>query len=431
MNRISRIAISLVLLVGFTISGCSNAKQSGTSEDGATKITLWSFVEMHLNFYEDAAKRWNEAYPNRQIELETTQYPYAGMHRKLILSLQSGVGAPDIADVEINKFGNYLKGKPQLTNLNDLIEPVKDQYVQSRLKIYSKNGKLYGIPTHLGSSVMFYNKNILDEAGVDPDNIVTWDDFIQAGKKIKSATGKPMLGINTTDVNQYWPMVLQRGSHFINNSNEFSIDTKINADSLKLLDQLVHKYKIAVPAPGGDQDVEKFYGFMSKEKVTSVLAPMWYMSRFVQYMPDLKNKIIVRPMPKWTPNGDRSAGIGGTGTVIPKQTKHPDLAKDFLKFAKVTKEANIQIWKQLGFIPPRADVYDSPKLQEPNKFNTYFLNDDLFEVVREIRNEINGPNVSGKLPRIAKPISSALHTVIRKNSETPAEALEGADKGLK
>lgn len=38
--------------------------------------------------------------------------------------------------------------------------------------------------------------------------------------------------------------------------------------------------------------------------------------------------------------GDRSAGLGGTATVVPKQSKHVELAKEFLAFAKGSEEGN-------------------------------------------------------------------------------------------
>jgi arabinosaccharide transport system substrate-binding protein len=61
-------------------------------------------------------------------------------------------------------------------------------------------------------------------------------------------------------------------------------------------------------------------------------------------MPDLKGKIYVRPMPIWEPGNKRSAGMGGTGTSVTKQSKYKDLAMDFLAYAKLTRESNIKLW---------------------------------------------------------------------------------------
>ena len=35
--------------------------------------------------------------------------------------------------------------------------------------------------------MMFYNTEILSQAGVTPEEIETWDDFVEVGKKVKEA----------------------------------------------------------------------------------------------------------------------------------------------------------------------------------------------------------------------------------------------------
>ena len=50
-------------------------------------------------------------------------------------------------------------------DLTDAIAPYKDNVVESRLDIYGKDGKYYGFPTHVGTTVAFYNDDLLKEAG--------------------------------------------------------------------------------------------------------------------------------------------------------------------------------------------------------------------------------------------------------------------------
>lgn len=68
-------------------------------------------------------------------------------------------------------------------DLTDAIAPYKDNVVESRLDIYGKDGKYYGFPTHVGTTVAFYNDDLLKEAGIDYTTIKTWDDFKAAGVK--------------------------------------------------------------------------------------------------------------------------------------------------------------------------------------------------------------------------------------------------------
>jgi arabinosaccharide transport system substrate-binding protein len=367
---------------------------------------------------------------DRPIKLEATTYPYQDMHNNLLLAVQSGVGAPDMADIEISKFANFLKGTPQLEPLNDIVDPVKDKMIQSRLDIYSKDGTVYGLPTHVGASVMYYNTEILGQAGVNVDDIKTWDDFYQAAKKVKDATGKVMTTVETSDQWTFWPMIVQRGSDFLDANGNITLDNDINIEVLEYQLKLVDE-GLAVPTPGGNHHAEEYYGYMAQGNSASVLMPIWYMNRFTEYMPDLKGKIAIRPLPSWGAGGKRSAGMGGTGTVVTLQAKNKELTKDFLAYVKLSEEGNIKIWTEFGFDPPRWDVWDSPEVKEPNQFSDYF-GEGIFDMLLEIREEINSPNTSELTPNASDLVkTSVLFRALEEKSATPEQALKDAANELR
>jgi arabinosaccharide transport system substrate-binding protein len=448
MKGLSVFLLALVVLAVTALSGCSgsgnggSAKENGnaggtTSDEAApktdgkaTELTYWTFNGLHVEFYQDAAKTWNEKHPDRQITLKATAYPYEEMHNKLLLSLQSGVGAPDLVDIEISKFANYVKGdSPWLVPLNDIVDPERDNFVESRLNIYSKNGQVYGLPTHVGATVMYYNKEIMDKAGVNIDDIKTWDDYVEAGKTVVAATGKPMTTVETRDMWNFWPMITQQGSDYFDKDGNVTLDNATNVKTLQFLYDMVHTSKIAQIAAGGGHHTEEYYGFMNQGGSASVLMPVWYMGRFLEYMPDLKGKIVIRPMPAWEAGGKRSAGMGGTATSITKQTKNEQLVKEFLASAKISKEGNIKIWEILGFDPPRWDVWDSPEVKADNKYTAYF-GQGIFDTLLEIKDEIDSPNVVEKTPMASDLMrTQVIFKTIEEKSKTAAEALkEAADE---
>ncbi len=63
------------------------------------------------------------------------------MHDKLLLALQSGVGAPDMVDIEVSRWGPFLKGDVHLQDLTDLVANAPVNLVQARM-IYQKEGKI-------------------------------------------------------------------------------------------------------------------------------------------------------------------------------------------------------------------------------------------------------------------------------------------------
>lgn len=422
--------MTMCLLLLLSTSMFGNGQEEESASSGAQEVTFWTFNELHQQFYEAAADRWNTENPDRQIELMAETFPYDDMHNKLLIALQSGVGAPAMADIEISKFPNYLKGQVQLEVLNDYIEPVKDKLILSRYKIYSKDNNYYGLPFHVGAAVMYYNVELLEAAGVDIDDIETWDDYVASGEKYKAATGKFMTTIEVTDQWTLWPMISQRDSDFFNADGSVALDNDINISTLEFLHDMIYKNEIAEIAPGGLHHSEEYYGAMNAGDYASILMPMWYMGRFTDYMPDLEGKIVIKPLPSWEKGGKRSAGMGGTATVVTKQAENADLAKEFLAFAKLTEESNIELWSFLGFDPPMWSVWDDEALKAENKFTKYFVNDDIFSILLEVKDEINPVTITADLPELTDLIKhDVMFQALGDQSKSPAQALkDAADK---
>lgn len=435
--------ILILFLMTVMLAGCGSKTDSttstGTSTDTKqtdsttakeTQLSFWTFNELHAKFMENAASRWNAANPNNTIVIKSEVYPYDEMHNKLLIALQSGTGAPDLADIEISKFANYLKGTtPPLVPLNDIVEPEKDNLIMSRFDNYAKDGKYYGVDYHVGATVMYYNKEIMDQAGVNIDDIVTWDDYVEAGKQVVAKTGIPMTTVEVTEHWSYYPLIVQQGSDFFAKDGSVQLDNEVNTKTLEFLYNMMYVDKIAVAAPGGFHHSEEYWAFMNKSGAASLMMPMWYMGRFTSYMPDLKGKIVIKPLPVWEEGGNRSAGMGGTGTVITTQSKEIDAAKAFLAYAKISKEGSIATWTELGFDPIRWDVWSDPAMSAPNDFTAYF-GDGIFNMLIDVKDEIISSNITSLFPDAVSLVQkSVVFKALKEQSETPAEALkEAADE---
>ena len=433
---LSFLMISVVLLLAACGGGdestggeATDTAIAGDDIEDATELNMWTFAEQHMEFFLDAAERWNEEYPDRPIKLVAETYPFDQMHNNLSLSLTSGKGAPDIADIEIARFPNYMEGEPQLLPMNDYVEPEMDNFVKARFDIYAKDGQYYGMPTHVGASVMYYNTEILEQAGVDVDSIHTWDDFREAGKQVVENTDAMMFNSFPGDYLPYFQMVSQQDSDFIDEQGNLTINREENSRALQLLKDMQDE-GISEVAPGGHPHAEEYYAYMNEGNAVALAMPIWFMGRFTDYMPDLKGKMVVRPMPAFEEGGKRSAGMGGTGTVVTNQTEHPELAQEFLAYAKLSKDSNIKLWTVLGFDPPRHDVWDDPQVLESNKYFEYF-GDDIFDTLTEIKDEINAINVTESTPDVAHELNTTtLNSVLRDGELTAEEALNQAQEAV-
>jgi arabinosaccharide transport system substrate-binding protein len=415
----------LLLLVTILSTGCESTANP-TAAKGPTAITFWTFMEQHGQFFSDAAASWNKVNKDRQINLAIQVYPYDEMHSKLQIALQSGSGAPDMVDIEASRYSIFLNGNISLVPLNSIVEPVKDFLVMDRLENYAKNGNYYGIDYHVGVTVAYYNKEILAKAGVNPDDIKLWSDFIEAGKKVKAATGKPMMTVEVKNMWTFYPMISQLGSNYLDKDGNVIVDNEINIRVLQYLKDMIYKYKIAIPAPGGEHYTEDYFAFMSKGGAASVIMPIWFMGRFTDYMPELKGKMVIKPMPAWTEGGSRTAGMGGTGTSITIQSKNQELAKEFLAAAKLSKGGSLKTWTLLGFDPIRKDVYNMPELNVDNKYTEYF-GKGIMDVVKSVKDEINPVNLGPLYPDATMYVNrTTLFKVLSEQSLTPEDGLKKA-----
>ncbi|MFC4099019.1 ABC transporter substrate-binding protein [Paenibacillus xanthanilyticus] len=421
-------------LVGCGDNSSSTGATTSVMNDGAgetaTTLKYWTFVELHGQHFQSMLKKWNEANADRQIKLEVSVMPYDDMHNKLSIALQTGQGAPDISDIEVGKFPDFLNGTPQLESLNDVVEPHKAKIVKSRLDLYTKDGTVYGLPTHVGAAVAFYNTEVLESAGVDYKSIVTWDDYKKAGIQVYEKTGNYM---GTADTSAGWQasmMLAQQGKDFTDDAGTPIVNSPEMIKGLSILKDL-QKSNVLATVAGGQPDTEEAYGEFNTGKYASAMMPFWFMSRFVNYMPDLSGKIAIAPIPVIEKGMPTSYGGGGTGTVVTKQAKDVQLAKDFLAFAKLTLDANINIWNTLGFDPVNTEVWAMQDVthNKDNKFVQYFQNNP-FEVLNQIKDGINLIKSTPASPTINNVINTTTFNEIFENDKDVTEALNEAQSEI-
>lgn len=80
----------------------------------------------------------------------------------------------------------------------EYLEPLNDfgfaDHISSSIEeqITDKDGNLYTLPIDMDLTGIIYNVNVLEEAGVNVDDLKTWDDFNEACKKVKSIGKTPI-----------------------------------------------------------------------------------------------------------------------------------------------------------------------------------------------------------------------------------------------
>lgn len=381
-------AVTMASVVALAACGKGNSSDSAKNSDGSTDLTFWTFVDGQGTFFKNAAKSWNKSHPKQKINLKVSVLPFDQENQKLTVALKSGSGAPDIVDVELGQAAIQLKGdNPQYYSLNSALKPYRANLQKSRLDNFTKNGKTYGLDYHVGTVVTYYNKDIMKAAGVDYTKIKTWADYTAAGKKVKEKTGKYMNELEYSAMFQLDSMVAQQKSDYYNKDGKVDLNNAAVKRALQMQQDWIYKDKIARTAVGGSIDNDQFFAEMNKGNVASVTMPSWYMQRMVAHMPKLKNKIAIEPMPVFKQGDYRTAGGGGTGTMVTNQASNKKLAAKFVVWAKASKNQAYKIWENLGFDPVRTDIWSTDRMAADNDYTEYF-GKDIFKTFSELAPEV-------------------------------------------
>ena len=397
-------ALLCAAMVGTTLAGCgssgsdsgsdNSAKQTGKKEmdvegDDVTTLNVWTFIENHQDFYTDMAEKWNEENPDRKVKLVLSNMAYDDMHNKLSLALESGEGAPDVVDIELGKFPAFMTGNIGLKDLTDAIAPYKDNVVESRLDLYSKDGKYYGLPTHVGTTVAFYNTEELEAAGIDYTTIKTWDDFKEAGIKYHEATGKTFAAAETTAQWTLNLMLAQKGGSYLKEDGSLDVNNDKMVEVLQCMKDMQDAGALATIA-GGQPDNEEAYPLYNSGDVAAAIMPFWQKSRYTSYMTDLSGKVAIAAPPVFGDNDAvKTIGGGGTGTAVVASGENADLAADVFAFIKLSDEANVEVWNVLGFDPVNTAVWTQTDITEnpDNQYVKYF-NTKPFDALLDVQDNI-------------------------------------------
>ena len=319
-----------------TTAASAGKNEMAVEGDDVTTLNVWTFIELHQQFYVDMAEKWNAENPDKKVKLVLSNMAYDDMHNKLSLALESGEGAPDIVDIELGKFPAFMTGKIGLMDLTSAIEPYRDTVVESRLDIYSKDGKIYGFPTHVGTTVAFYNEDLLNAAGVDYKSIKTWDDFKEAGVKYYEATGKYFACIETSAQWMINLMLAQKGGNYLDADGNVNITSDEMVEVLTYIKGMQDTGAFAT-VPGGQPDNEEAYPFYNSGDYAAQIMPFWQTSRYTN----------------------------------------------------LSADASKEIWNVLGFDPVNTEVWTDTELtQNPdNQFVQYFTTYP-FDVLNEVKDSI-------------------------------------------
>lgn len=118
------------------------------------------------------------------VDVEVDFVGWAEIHDKTITTLASGGGGYDIIFIPSANVVEFTSGG-WFEPLNDMVTDAnRGEWLESVVDMYTIDGDLLAMPWYAGGAHMAYNASVLEEAGVDPASIKTWEDFMAACQTI-------------------------------------------------------------------------------------------------------------------------------------------------------------------------------------------------------------------------------------------------------
>jgi len=155
------------------------------------QITLTAVLAEPKNRWDvllkSALDKLRERHPDVDIQIKPVVLPYNST-RTHILTLTANQTPVDIISVDQIWLGDFAE-KGILTDLTDRVQSwgrLSDWYPQNFAGgLY--NHKVFGIWAWTDVRGMWYWKDLLKDAGVNPESLTTWDGYIASAKKLNAA----------------------------------------------------------------------------------------------------------------------------------------------------------------------------------------------------------------------------------------------------
>jgi len=186
------LAISIIVLLGFII--VANSPSLGiVSQDQKKKVTITAILDDQGDpprllkwLFQPAIKELETRHQDLEIKLDYRPVPYLNLHEQILKSMANQTPV-DLLTVDYIWLGEFAeKGfLTDLTNYTKKWERSSDWY-QGNWDGGVYKDKIYGIWTVVDVRGLWYWKDMLNRAGVDPNSIRTWNGYIEGAKKLNS-----------------------------------------------------------------------------------------------------------------------------------------------------------------------------------------------------------------------------------------------------
>lgn len=358
------ITISVVISLSLTLTGCPPAppvvEETPTEEtteapppEEPVSITFWHTYNVESKEYITLADviipRFEEENPN--ITVEEQQIPYEELHTKLVTSI-AGEEVPDVVRMDIIWVPEFAEmGALEVVDNYDSFASIAEQVFPGPLNTCKWGEHYYGVPLTTNTRVLFWNKAMFDEAGIDGPP-TTWDEFADAAEKLTKGGETWGIAIGDCSPWNFLPWIWSGGGDVTDEDITTAtgyINGEDSVNAVQFIVDLFNKGYIADTIIGGGIGMQDGY---AQDVYGMFLGGPWFYPMISGQFPDKEINTTLMLAGK----GGSISVIGGEDLVIFEGSENKDAAYKFVEFM-VSEETQLTMAEtaQISILKSVAD----------------------------------------------------------------------------
>jgi multiple sugar transport system substrate-binding protein len=319
----------------------------------AETVTMW--VRSGIG---DSFKEVVKAYNAKGGDtVEMTEVPFAELVQKYATAIAGGQ-APDALSLDLI-YNPAFAAAGQLEDLSDWAKalPYFNSLSPSHVKLGTYDGKVYGMPLSVETSIFAWNKDLYKQAGLDPEKApTTWEEITANAEKIRALGGDTYGfyfsggGCGGCMIFTFTPLTWGAGADILSeDSKTATLDTPQMRKAVEIYRNLVAKD--TVPAGSASDNGVNFLTF-TNGKIGQQSLGAFAIGTLVTQHPEINFGVTLIP----SVDGKTSSFAGGDNFVVTKGTPKLESVKKFLEFTYSLEGQKIMA--KFGSLPTRGDIAD-------------------------------------------------------------------------
>ena len=353
------IAVASIAALSSTLVACSGG---GSSTSDKQKVTFWQFdtAKASIDAYKTAIKDFEKKNPTITVDMQIV--PWADQQQKITTALASGA-LPDVsmlgndvvaqyaANGALAPLDSYVAGWSKAEG----IDVKKDMYAGD-ISYYTYKDKLYGSPVADETRMVYYNKDLFQQAGLDPNTPpATWDEMEKDAKALKSVVSVPWsapMSKQYVTVQTFMSVYLSYGASLFDSKGKCGLDTPEFKDALTWYTGIAKQGLTSPDAVNATSD--DIANLFSNGKAGMLIDGPSRYNAIKEANPDLFKNVGVAAIPAG-PKG-QFGFLGGWPLVMWNTSKVKDAAAKWIHYATSPDGALSQIAQTSGILPGRKSL---------------------------------------------------------------------------